>query len=447
MYSKIGLTEKIIFVSELLKNSLKHTENEQFKAKHKDGNSSFSRDRLFTIRNLVIFLLGQLQRSIKRELNDFLESLRRGGTDIDSVSAAAFTKARKKLKYTAFEYLNEEFVKSHYEKTPTYDCWQKYRLFAIDGTTAEVPNTPENILEWGMFKQREDGKKICMSRAMQVYDVLNKMTIVASIDKFGKSESELLWELLPKLVSYPPLDDLEDLYILDRYFASQLLMFKFYTHNKHFCFRMKKDWWKITESFYNSKEQSRVITLELDKKHYDKVKELGITAKSMKVRLVRIELESGETEILLTSLIDEDQVTVDDLNELYAMRWGVETNYNQLKHRVQLENFSGKSINSIKQDFFVKIWLLNIASAFARPINEKLNQNSNKRYPYQVNMSNTLGLMKGGIYNWLISNSFTKKIRNFIDFLLRTVEPIRTGRKFVRPKLPKRKYFRNYCQV
>jgi len=391
--------------------------------------------------------LGQIQRSIKRELNTFLEFLQQGGSDIDSVSGAAFTKARKKLKYTAFEYLNEEFVKSYYEKTPSYDCWKQYRLFATDGTTAEVPNIPENIVEWGLFKQRADGKKICMSRALYVHDVQNKMTIAGSIDKFEKSESELLWGLMPKLMSYPPLDDLRDLYILDRYFASQLLIFQFHTHGKDYCFRMKKNWWKIAEKFYNSKEQSSIVTLELDKKHHEKAKELGITATSVQVRLVRIELEGGETEILLTSLIDEDMVSVDDLKELYGLRWGIETNINQLKHKVQLENFSGKSINSIRQDFYVKIWLLNIAAAFANPINEHLKQDDTKKYTYQINLSNVLGLMKDGLHKWLIFGNFKQYLRKFISFLLKTIEPIRKGRKFVRPKLPKRKYFRTYCQV
>lgn len=251
----------------------------------------------------------QLQRSIQRELLDFIEAIRENRADLAGVSAAAFSKARKKLKYTASVELNDVYVTNHYRLSENVLIWKDYRLFAVDGSTAEVPNSKEMINLWGTFKQREDGKKICMSRTIQVFDVLNKLTIKSDIDSINKSESELFWKMLPQLANYPKLETHVDLYIFDRYYASHDLIFYLDSINKGFCFAMKKNWWKVSESFYNSGEKSRIVTLTLPAKYKQRADELGIIHRSIQVRLVRIELESGETEILLTSLLDEQNVT------------------------------------------------------------------------------------------------------------------------------------------
>mgnify|MGYP003595630764 CR=1 FL=1 len=449
MYYPIIIGE-LVNVTPLIDNldlTLKHIDNEHFKSEHKGDKSSFTRDRVFTIKNLIIFFLTQLQRSIKRELLDFIEAIRENRADLAGVSGAAFSKARKKLKYTAFVELNDVYVTNHYRLSENVLIWKDYRLFAVDGSTAEVPNSQEMINLWGVFKQREDGKKICMSRTIQVFDVLNKLTIKSDIDSINKSESELFWNILPQLANYPQLETHVDLYIFDRYYASHDLIFYLDSINKGFCFRMKKNWWKVSESFYNSGEKSRIVTLTLPAKYKQRADELGIIHRTIQVRLVRIELESGETEILLTSLLDEQNVTIEDLKELYGLRWPVETTYRHLKHKVKLENFSGKSENGIKQDFFVKIMILNIAVSVANPVDDLLRQQPKEKFTHQVNLTNAIGALKKGVVDWFIRGRVKESINSIIEFLLKTTEPIRKGRKFLRPKLPKTKYHRIYAQV
>ncbi len=389
----------------------------------------------------------QLQRSIQRELLDFIEAIRENRADLAGVSAAAFSKARKKLKYTAFVELNDVYVTNHYRLAENVLIWKDYRLFAVDGSTAEVPNSVEMINLWGTFKEREDGKKICMARTVQVYDVLNKLTISSDIDSINKSESELFWNLLPQLANYPQLETHSDLYIFDRYYASHELIFYLDSINKDFCFRMKKNWWKISEQFYNSGAQSQIVTLILPTKYKRSADKLGIMHRSIQVRLVRIELEGGETEILLTSLLDEDSVTIEDMKELYGLRWSIETTYRHLKHKVKLENFSSKSENGVKQDFFVKIMILNIAVSVANPVDELLRQEPKTKYTHQVNLTNVIGALKKAVVDWFVRGRIRQSLDSIIKYLLKTTEPIRKGRKYPRPKLPKTKYHRVYAQV
>jgi IS4 transposase len=84
--------------------------------------------------------------------------------------------------------------------------------------------------------------------------------------------------------------------------------------------------------------------------------------KTIKLRITKIILCTGEIEILLSNL-DMNIVLYDDLGELYNSRWGIETNYDFLKNIIELEAFSGKTKVSIEQDFYAKILCSNIEYA------------------------------------------------------------------------------------
>jgi len=113
---------------------------------------------------------------------------------------------------------------------------------------------------------------------------------------------------------------LHPILIFDRGYPSHLLFLYLQKLKVQFCFRMQKDWWKDIERFYNSGKASAIVTLALPERENESAAELGITEKKFKCRLVRVELEGGETEILLTSLLDERAFSVADMKELYGLR-------------------------------------------------------------------------------------------------------------------------------
>ena len=51
---------------------------------------------------------------------------------------------------------------------------------------------------------------------------------------------------------------------------------------------------------------------------------------------------------------------IEDLKELYRMRWEIETNYNTLKNRFYIENYTGKRRITIEQDIYSKFLRFNI---------------------------------------------------------------------------------------
>ena len=61
-------------------------------------------------------------------------------------------------------------------------------------------------------------------------------------------------------------------------------------------------------------------------------------------------------------MMDCEAYEVDLFKELYYLCWGIEENYKRLKQWVEIENFSGKSVLSIQQDFYAKIVASNLTA-------------------------------------------------------------------------------------
>ena len=417
-------------------------DDEAFVKGYKEGDKAFSRDRIFTFKVLLGFLMTNLQKAIQREIALFKDAIEFDGGSIPEVSKAAFSKARNKLKPTVFVALSDIVLDEFYQ-SDLVQHWRGYRVIGIDGSTGELPNSDEIKYKYGVFKYRDDGKAICMGRMLMVHDTLNHMTLAGSIDTMEESETSMLWRCLPGL-------DLKknDLLVFDRYYASHLLFFYLDKRGAQFCFRMKKNWWKVVESFYNCGKDSRVVTLELPRKDQAEAAKLGITKTKLRCRLTRVELEGGESEILLTSLVNEEIFTVADTKELYGLRWPVEDAYKTFKHKVCIENFSGKSAKSVLQDFYVKIFIMNLTAAGVRPINDALKKQSVKvKYTHQVNLIEAIATMKRAVVSFFITKQIGKAIKRLYERMATTTEPIRPNRKFKRKHLPKRKHHINYKPV
>ena len=387
-------------------------------------------------------MMTNLQKGLQREIAAFSEAIQSEGGSMPEVSKSAFCAARKKLKPTAFVELSKIIHREFYASGEALQ-WKGYNLFGIDGSSAELPNSTEIQNEYGVFTRRNDGKATCMARTLMVYDTLNHITLHGAIDKIEESETSMLWKALPGLDIKE-----DDLFIFDRYYASHLLFFYLQKRGAQFCFRMKKDWWKAVETFYNSGKDSEVVTLNLPGKNKEEATNLGITATTMQVRLVRVELEGGETEILLTSLTDPKAFTVADLKELYGYRWPIEESYKTFKHKVCIENFSGKSCKAVLQDFYVKIFIMNLTAVAVRPINEALKKQSVKvKYVHQVNFIEAIATMKKAVVSFFVTKKIPEALKRVARRLSSITEPIRPGRKFKRNHQQKRKYYMCYKPV
>ncbi len=160
----------------------------KFAGRSKSGPSGVcSRKRKLTPKRLILLVMS-LQRAVQRELDSFFQKLSSSDFTIRQVTKGAFTQARAKLNEWAFVRLNEVAVESFYEDAP-YHTWNGKRLLAVDGTRLMLPNHQSVIDEFGQssYGPKSDSPR-SVAIASMLYDVLNQITVDASIAPYKKEK-------------------------------------------------------------------------------------------------------------------------------------------------------------------------------------------------------------------------------------------------------------------
>jgi hypothetical protein len=359
---------------------------------------------------------------IKGSLQDELDQFFRGISQTTSwqriVSKSAFCRARKKLNYSAFIELNQVLNRFFYKHFPVR-TWQGFSLMAIDGSTVGVPTTPENMAFFG------GQKKTTMARVSQMFDVLNKVTVHALIEPLRIGEREMASEHLLYLRS-------TDLILLDRGYPAFWLFKMILTTGGQFCARISPRVWKQVGEFQASDEKEKIIWIKADPLAKRHCRELGLDHEPIMLRLIRI---GPDDQILITSLTDGQAYPVEIFNDLYHKRWPVESDYNVLKNKIAVERWTGRSVMSVYQDFYAKVFSKNLAAVLIHPVQEQLDHQENSlKYRYQVNWTQAISKCKDSIAVLFQSDCPYKLIVSLQEIFKRSVEPIRPGRKHPRNK-------------
>jgi len=153
-----------------------------------------------------------------------------------------------------------------------------------------------------------------------------------------------------------------DLILFDRNYSSYIFLASLVKLNRQFTGRCSKSSFKAAQQLFKQyviDSQKATLTAKGEVKKQGKI--LGLD-EQITVRFVRIKLSTGETEVLVTSLLDSEKYTTQMLKELYHLRWGIETFLGVLKERLKIENFTGKTVIAIKQDFFATLFLTGLES-------------------------------------------------------------------------------------
>ena len=191
------------------------------------------------------------------------------------------------------------------------------------------------------------------------------------------------------------------------------------------------------KQFAESGKAQTIITLEPNKRSIETCKEKGLPTRVLTLRLVRVELDNHEVEVLITNLIDQHIFPASEFKALYHLRWGIEENYKRLKQWVEIENFSGKSALSVKQDFYAKVLTTNLTSMIVNEAQMLVDKvTAHRKHAYQVNFAQAVSKMKNTVVELLVISSqyLQEKLKALVDYMACTIEPIRKGRSYSRPK-------------
>lgn len=367
-----------------------------FKESHRLRPEDFTRTRVFDFVALIVVQLNRIILSLSVELENFLDYLK----SPKSYSKQAFSQARKKLKFTAFIAINEQFTKSYYQEKPLVQLWNEaYLLVACDGSLVQLPESNELADHFGRWKNHT-ALGMVMGRASILYDVLNRITLAAEFAPCTKGERELFSKHCKAVeelfLTHKPL------FLMDRGYPSFELCKDLDKAEQAFVIRCKAGFCKEVVAF--AKQNIDEAWIEIPPKSWVVQ---GVSKRSkhkvpLKIRVVRILLPSQEYEYLLTNTT----FSLGVLSELYQLRWGVETYYGFLKGNLQLENFSAKTIQGVLQDFHACILTGNLTQLVIKEADlelleegkeEEVGEDKKRKYNYQVNQNVALGILRNRI--------------------------------------------------
>jgi len=393
----------------------------------------FTRERKLPMERIVGLIINMPKRSLSIEIQEFYECL---GKDLVHCTKGAFCSQRSKLKALIFEAWNQWLVRNFYHYYGDHvKRWHNFRVQAVDGSTAYLINKKEVVDYFGT----QDNQHVCipMARIMQVQDILNDITVWGKLFLIKESEQVILAGQVSHLYA-------DSLTLFDRGYPSYALIYLINNQEvpRHFVIRCKVGFNKEMKQFLKSSKNSKIIDLKPTANAIATLREHGhiITVETTtKVRMVKVFLSSGEEEILLTNLYDQNLYTNEDLKYLYGLRWGIETTYGKQKNQLQMEQFSGHRVICIQQDYAAGLLVANLQSLIEKQCEDYLDQVNQKRiHQYKINRNVSWASLKHNIVKLSMDKNPEQILLQLQKAFERNIEPVRAGRQNPRKKKVKR---------
>jgi hypothetical protein len=309
--------------------------------------------------------------SLQNSLNKFFSRI---GAVFSTPTASAYCQAKQKIKAEVFIHLNDILVDDFYQLYGSDEQvlrWRGHRLLGADGTKLNVPDNEPNRKVFSLHhnnKPPQHGARL-QATAMVLYDLLNDIGIKGALSKAHRGENDLMFEQLWEATRE------DDVLVLDRGKTSYHLIAKALQDRRHLIMRMPQGKFAVVDEFFRSQEVEAVVNLKVPIRSgsSEKVK-VEQLAEEVEVRLLKYDLESGEQEVLLTTLLDQEKYPREEFYEVYGSRWGDETYYDRLKNVFEVERFSGQSEEAIKQDYYGVIFLASLESVLSKEVEQEMKE-------------------------------------------------------------------------
>ena len=395
---------------ELINNSCKLIKSSEFLCEFRMSANNFTRNRKMGFIKIICFCLNFIRKSLQLELDNYMDLI--DDTIENPITKQAFSKARQHISPKAFEKLflmtSELMLLDNNMKD-----YKGYRIFAIDGTELLLSRSKELFLEYPPSRSTN----IPRARVSTLCDVLNECIIHADIQNMSIDERTMA---LKHLEYYDNCSAKNGLFILDRGYPSRALIQAF--GNKKYIMRLQKS---FNTGIDNSQETDFDFSIPFDKT-------------VLKFRVIKLMLPSGEIETLITNL-ERNEFGESEFMYLYSLRWGIETKYDILKNKLQIEDFSGKTKTSVLQDFYATIYLSNIATAVKYESDKIIATEDDSKFlkhTYSTNENILIGKLKNNLILIMLNDNPEMRevlLNKLIKRLSRCKVTNVPGRHFDRP--------------
>ena len=370
------------------------------------------------------------------------ELMKRFGCRTDIASTSAFVQQRGKILPEAFETIFRMFV----EESDPSRLYNGYRLFAVDGSDIQIPTNPQDKDSYFPGSNGQHPYNLLHLNAM--YDLLQRTYVDAIVQKrHCCDECRSLADMVDRSSVKQPA-----IIIADRAYESYNVLAHIQEKGWFFLIRVKDssssglaagldlpllDMFDFPVHLSLTRKQTNETKhLRKHRNHYKLISSSQtfdyLPAKSRKhlptvfyqlpFRVVRFSISENSFETVVTNL-PSDSFPPSELKRLYAMRWGIETSFRELKYTVGLLHFHAKKTEHILQEIFARLTMYNFSELITSHV---VIQKHNRKYSYRANFSVAVHVCR----QFFLGNVSPPDVEALIA---RHVSPIRPGRS--RPRI------------
>lgn len=360
------------------------------------------------------------------------------------VDRSAYSHARLKYCYEVYSHLNQQFLRD-VDSEYLNRRFHGMRVFGVDGTLIGLPNEEALISKFGVWGAR-NGDSTPRARVSAFFDCLNLVSHDHQIEPRSIGEREMAYRHMINT-------DLSsnDVTTFDRGYAAHWLFQMIMDKGTHFCARMPTSWQEVKD-FLNSDAQDLIVEFAPSHPAKKSCQEHGLQARSLCVRLIKVVLPTGTTEVLATSIMNSGW-TENTFKELYNLRWQTEENYKVIKCRIRVEKFIGKSVLAVRQEFHARMFMLNITSVIrheadrlAQAQHDRSNRKNKSKTPFKTNFKQALSRVhRAGVL--LFFRDLRETLQRLVEQMTENLTKIIPGRKSPRMKKNTRGYHQTYAGI
>jgi len=402
--------------------------------RHRLRPTDFTRQCVLTFPVVMLLLLQKSLKSLQAHVQVFFDDLRTGDVAACRLSGGALTHARAKLKSSAFTELNDAAVLATVygpEHAELVRRWHGHRLLAVDSSLIRLPSHRAVGEKFGWVQcanHRGLQERYPQGRVSVLYDLLNQIGLEGRLVGSTVAETELAHQHLA--VVQP-----DDVLLNDRGYTGYRWLVAVRAARAHVIGRASRGSFPAVQRLFERDEAdvSVEVTLVAPKHVQAECRRRGWPLQLM-VRLVTVRLNTGELEVLVTSLLNETTYPTADFASVYWQRWGHETYYGRLKGRLDLEHCSGQTVEAVEQDFHAMVLLSNVESVVTGPAQAQLVERSAQRaQSTQVNRAISLHAIKYRLIDLLTSRKPADQVLAELSQMFKS-NPVsrRPGRKVPR---------------
>lgn len=322
------------------------------------------RDRLFSpLVTLWVFLSQVLDpdHSCRQAVARFLAWRTAQGLPPCSTDTGAYCKARGRLPEAVLARLTRATGQKTQERAPAPWRWNNYTLKVVDGSTVSMPDTPANQKAFPQACTQKVGVGFPIARLVVLFSLAVGTVLDAALGRYqGKrtGETALFHSLHNNL-------EAGDLLLADRGFSSYWELVLVRQRDAHLVSRLHQG---RHADFRRGRRLGRedhvVVWAKPQRPPWMEAATYAALPASLAVRELRVRVRPMgfrvRVLVVVTTLLDAQEMPAEDVALLYRMRWYAELDLRALKQTMQMDILRCQSPEMVRKEVWAHLLAYNL---------------------------------------------------------------------------------------